>query len=83
MPLTINQLDTSAPELLTPIDTEGARIVRGLHANILIEKLNELIAEYTSPITFDRFIVSFIALRHYSSSSGTATRYVMPCVVPL
>lgn len=43
---TINQLSISTERLLAPTDSDGAIMVRGLHINLIISKINELITEY-------------------------------------
>lgn len=42
----ITQITVSTERLLTPIDPDGAVIARGLHGNIIIDKINELAVEY-------------------------------------
>ena len=48
--MAIQQLSRNA-QLLAPRDARGAIIVKGLHANKVIDKLNEVVAEYS--VTMD------------------------------
>jgi len=56
--MSINQLNISTENLLAPTDADGAIIVRGLHMNTIIDRVNEIAALYLSAPTISQVKVA-------------------------
>ena len=65
--MAIQQLSRNA-QLLVPRDARGAIIVKGLHANKVIDKLNEIVAEYS--VTMDTLNKIKVAEYDYRGPMG-------------